>query len=465
MAEPAEFSLPSPAAQEDLLRRIYARGGMDLDRVAFVEAHGTGTAVGDPVEATAIGQAVATQRGRVLPIGSVKTNIGHLEPASGLAGVLKALLALNHGILPPSLHFDEPNPRIDFRRLNIAVCDQALLLPDAGNSIAGVNSFGFGGTNAHAVVAGGLPVSPSRLSTAANGSLFMLSAESDEALTGLAQNYAERFATGSDSDAAITAACVLHRREHLSKRLVIANSTASRITAALAAFMEGSTDPDLQTGTASGKNLPVAFVYSGNGGQWAGMGTAAYQNNACFRSQFDKIDLQFSELADWSLKEKLFSKTLDEELTFTSVAQPLIFAIQSAATAALLDAGLVPATAFGHSLGEVAAAEAAGILTTASAVDLVFKRSRFQELVRGQGRMVAVLASVETAQELAKHAGDIDIAAINSPRSVTIAGPPAALTAFKTLAQDRGTAVLDLDLSTPFTRSSWTQSDRSSWPG
>ena len=152
------ISLPSVEAQEDLLRRVYSRNGIDLDRLAFLEAHGTGTPIGDPVEATAIGQGIGMQRSQPLPIGSIKSNIGHLEPASGLAGVLKALLALNHGILPPSLHVSEPNARIDFARLNLTVCKEPLLFAHESQRIAGVNSFGFGGTNAHVVVGAGREV-------------------------------------------------------------------------------------------------------------------------------------------------------------------------------------------------------------------------------------------------------------------------------------------------------------------
>src|SRR5690606_14929335 len=131
------------------------RHRIDPSRLAFVEAHGTGTPVGDPIEATAIGRSLGQKRAAPLPIGSIKTNIGHLEPGSGLAGLLKAVLALNHGVLPPSLHFREPNPHIEFEALNLNVCTQPLLLPKAAEQFAGINSFGFGGTNAHAIVAAG----------------------------------------------------------------------------------------------------------------------------------------------------------------------------------------------------------------------------------------------------------------------------------------------------------------------
>jgi phthiocerol/phenolphthiocerol synthesis type-I polyketide synthase C len=208
------ISLPSAEAQEVLLQRIYSRAAIDPNRLAFVEAHGTGTAAGDPLEANALGRSLGHERSDPLPIGSIKTNIGHLEPASGLAGVLKALLSLNHGILPPSLHFDEPNPHIDFDRLNLTVCNESLLLPDSPLRCAGVNSFGFGGTNAHAIVAAGRKSPQPAAGQAPNASLFALSAESKPALVALAQKYSERVSHLSNEDTATLASAVVHRRDH-----------------------------------------------------------------------------------------------------------------------------------------------------------------------------------------------------------------------------------------------------------
>jgi acyl transferase domain-containing protein/NADPH:quinone reductase-like Zn-dependent oxidoreductase/acyl carrier protein len=446
------ISLPSIEAQEDLLRRVYSRAGIDPDRLAFVEAHGTGTPIGDPVEATAIGQGVGMRRSGPLPIGSIKSNIGHLEPASGLAGVLKALLALNHGILPPSLHVTEPNPNIDFARLNLTVCQEPLLLSHEAQRIAGVNSFGFGGTNAHAVVAAGRREAavPKRQKTDGDGGVFMFSAESDSALLALAQDYADRVNNLSDEETANLAAAAVHRREHLSKRVVISSVRSREVARALGSFIAGTADPLLESGVALGRSRPAAFVYSGNGSQWVGMGVSAYRNNTTFRAQFDRVDGHFRQFANWSLKQALFSDDLADRLGRTSVAQPLIFAIQSASTAALETLGLRPAAVLGHSVGEVAAAEAAKILDLAAAVKIVHFRSARQELVQGIGRMAAVLAPADTAQELARAVGGVEIAAINSARAVTIAGPADALAEFKALAESRRIALLDLDLDYPF---------------
>jgi phthiocerol/phenolphthiocerol synthesis type-I polyketide synthase C len=445
------ISLPSLDAQEALLQRVFSRSGIDPERLAFMEAHGTGTSVGDPIEAAALGRAIGRNRNSPLPIGSIKTNIGHLEPASGLAGLLKALLALNHGILPRSLHFDEPNPNIDFERLNLTVCNESLLLPDAAERYAGVNSFGFGGTNAHAIVAPGrnVPV-PNVDAGSAGAGFFFLSAESKPALLELAEDYAGRAASASDQEIETLASAVVYRREHLRHRIAVTSSRSETVATALHAYAAGSDELCLRTATAIGDDMPVAFVYSGNGSQWIGMGVSAYQKNAQFRAHFELVDSHFKQLAGWSLREALFSDSLKERLSLTGVAQPLIFAIQSATTAALNARGLVPAVVFGHSVGEVAAAQAAGILDLRAAVNVIYFRSTHQELTRGCGRMAAIIAPADKVEALAKTIGNIEIAAINSPRAVTVAASREALGNFKRLLDSLGVLFVPLDLDYPF---------------
>jgi acyl transferase domain-containing protein/NADPH:quinone reductase-like Zn-dependent oxidoreductase/NADP-dependent 3-hydroxy acid dehydrogenase YdfG/acyl carrier protein len=445
------IALPSATAQEQLVNRVYSCARIDPQRLSFVEAHGTGTPVGDPVEATALGRSLGRARNAPLPIGSIKTNIGHVEAASGLAGLLKALLALNHGVLPRTLHIREPNPNIDLARLNLTLCQEPLLLSRSTQSCAGVNSFGFGGTNAHVVIAPGRkpPETLSRRPVTGDD-FFALSAASRPALLALAQSYYKHLAHLSDQDTAATASAVAHRRDWLHDRLVISATRQRDVTAALEAFISGSEHPQLDWGTAVGKELPVAFVYSGNGSQWAGMGISAYRHNATFRAHFDRVDDHFRPIAGWSLQEALFSQNLGDRLSLTRVAQPLIFAIQSALTAALRARGVRPSAVFGHSVGEVAAAEAAGILDLRTAVDVIYFRSAHQERVRGRGRMAAVRAASETIEELIERIPALEIAARNSPRAITLAGSTNALTALKRIADDRGIAVLDLGLDYPF---------------
>ncbi len=445
------ISLPSLDAQEGLLRRVYARNNIDYDKLAFVEAHGTGTPVGDPIEATALGRSIGRNRSKPLSIGSIKTNIGHLEPASGMAGALKAMLALNHGILPPSLHFNEPSPHIAFDDLNLSVCTQPLLLPKSGEQYAGVNSFGFGGTNAHVVVAGGRKAAQPIADQGGPGAgMFAVSANSSAALVDLARQYSERVSQLNDQETSTLASAIVHRRERQSNRIVVSSSKAEDVANALNAFISGADDANLTSGTAVGDEMPVAFVYSGNGSQWVGMGQQAYLNSASFRARFDQADGYFKQVGGWSLKDAMFSDTLTERLPLTSVAQPLIFGIQAAATAALRAGGLRPAAVLGHSVGEVAAAEAAGILDLRTAVKVIYYRSTHQELTHNTGRMAAVFSSAEAIQHIADTIEGLSIAAINSPRTVTVAGSAEALNAFKVVAAERGIAMLDLDLDYPF---------------
>jgi phthiocerol/phenolphthiocerol synthesis type-I polyketide synthase C len=444
------ISVPSGNSQEALIKRVYSRAEIDVNRLVFVEAHGTGTPVGDPIEATALGLGLGLRRSAPLPIGSIKTNIGHLEPASGLAGLVKAVLALNYGILPRTLHYSKPNPNIDFGHLNLAVCDQPLLLPNSAPRCAGVNSFGFGGTNAHVVVAPGKPAEAFGQGASDSRGFFYLSAQTKPALAALAGKYAERIAHLSDRDVGLVANAAAHRRDRLAHRLVVTATRRRDVTQALNAFVTGTAVPQLSSGTAAGHELPIAFVYSGNGSQWAGMGVVAYRHNTAFRTHFDAIDMHFQQIAGWSLSEALFSERLDDLLPRTTIAQPLIFALQSAATVATGARGLRPSVVLGHSVGEVAAAEAAGILDLRTAVEVIYHRSARQELSRGAGRMMALLAPPEVVTSLLGTVANVEIAAFNSPRAITVAGPSEGLAELKRLANRDGIVALELNLDYPF---------------
>jgi acyl transferase domain-containing protein/NADPH:quinone reductase-like Zn-dependent oxidoreductase/acyl carrier protein len=443
------ISLPSQKAQEQLLRRIYGSGQVLADKLAFVEAHGTGTPAGDPIEAHALGIALGRRRTKPLSIGSVKTNIGHLEPASGLAGVIKSLLALNHGVLPPSLNFTEPNPGIDFDGLNLAICNKARPLLEADENLAGVNSFGFGGTNAHVVLAAGrVPAQPE--ATDRSDGFFMCSAYNRQALAGMAERYLLQLDGQPDAAAAQVAAAAACRRDRLGTRLVVTTTATEQVSAALNAFVRGQEHVHLAVGEAVAHDMPVAFVFSGNGSQFSGMGRAAYWRNTDFRARFDQIDVEFERLAGWSLRVAMHDDKLDNMLPLASVAQPLIFSIQSAAAFALKVSGLRPHVVLGHSVGEVAAAEAAGIIDLRQAVQVIYSRSRHQDSVRNSGRMAAVLAPLDTVRQLVEDLPDIEIAALNAPRACTIAGPPEAFAHFMRLAKKNGIPCLDLDLDYPF---------------
>ncbi|MFC5554989.1 type I polyketide synthase [Methylobacterium iners] len=442
------ISLPSGYAQGALLEQVYREAEIDLDAVAFVEAHGTGTPVGDPIEAGAIGGRLGRPRKAPLPIGSIKSNIGHTEPVSGLAGLLKASLALEHDLLPPSLHAAELNPDIAFDDLNLAVATKPLPLPRGrAERFAGVNSFGFGGTNAHIVLTDAKPVAQPAAGETRAPEILMLSAQSRAALNELALDYADRLDGAEPAEVVRVAAAAAHRRERLSARLALPLN--ADVATALRAVGEAE-DTDAAVGTAVDRAAEVAFIYSGNGSQWAGMGQEAYAENAVFREAFDRIDVLFSKLSGWSLKEALFADDLELRLAETRVSQPLIFAISSASTAALRARGLNPSYVIGHSVGEIAAAEGAGILSLEQAVKVIFHRSHHQETTRGLGTMAVLLAPAEEIEVFLKDYPTLDIAAYNSPKAITVAGPVDAIDAAMKALSRRRRRGRKLDLEYPF---------------
>ncbi len=444
------IALPSKKRQSQLLEQLYGEYGIDPNQLAFAEAHGTGTPVGDPVEATSLGEVLGRRRADPLLIGSIKSNIGHTEAAAGVAGLLKAMLALEHDLLPASLHCDEPNPNIDFDRLNLRVASEATRLGrTAKPRLAGVSSYGFGGTNAHVILADAPAPAPAL--EGRQPSLLMLSANSRTALAALADTYARRFEADAGGLGAL-AASANHRRETLPERLVLPLDANRDVPALLRAFAEqpGEAGDEVSVGTAVERDAPVAFVYSGNGSQWFGMGRAAYVDNPAFKAQFDRVDALFAPLASWSLATMMNGEALEGELNKTSVAQPLIFAIQSASTFALKQLGLVPDVVFGHSVGEVAAAEAAGILDLPTAVRVIYFRSLHQELAFETGGMAVMIGPREAAESLASSIPDVSIAAYNSPRAFTFSGTAQALDLLAGSARRLKARVQKLDIAYPF---------------
>ncbi|WP_040440080.1 type I polyketide synthase [Roseibium aggregatum] len=447
------LSLPSPYAQADLLREIYEGLEINPEDLAFVEAHGTGTRVGDPAEADALGKVIGQKREKALPIGSVKTNVGHLEPVSGLVGLLKALMALREDLLPQSLHFRTPNPDIPFDELNLKVAGENITLErDGSRRLAGVNSFGFGGTNAHAVIGDPDPVS-SADSAAPVEAPLVISARSKEALQQLAGKFADRLDSEADETAGNVIASSAHGRDLLSERLVVLGKTKAEKLDALRSFAEtGEENTDLVSGSVIKANAKVGFVFSGNGSQWAGMGQEAYQADTAFRTAFDKVDKIFMGLSGWSLVTTLFAEDLEADLERSEIAQPLLFAIQVGIVESLRQRGITAAGTAGHSVGEVAAAWCAGALDLEQAVRVIRARSSEQEVVRDLGSMAALLLPADQAIAAIKESGlpKLELAADNSPRSVTISGDSESLDAFAKFARKKKWAMRRLNLAYPF---------------
>ncbi|MFF2809706.1 SDR family NAD(P)-dependent oxidoreductase [Streptomyces sp. NPDC058000] len=459
----AGVSLPNPEAQEDLLRAIYEQSGVSPDELVYLEAHGTGTLVGDPAECRAIGRALGRRRRvGVLPIGSVKSNLGHLEPASGIAGLLKALLVLHHGTAPASLHSQPANPDIDFTGLNLAPVVNALHLPDAARPAVGVNSFGFGGSNAHVIV-GAVQEVPGAAGAAegvSNGTRpVLVSARTPQALRGAVARMAERLARADPDqfyDLAHTA--TMRRGAHQHRAVVIAagpREAADR----LADTFPGAGEPGeaaeeaeeahRERGAAVGEATEhgrVAFVFSGNGSQWAGMGAGLRDGDGPFATALAVVDAALLPHLGWSVAERLGTVT-EAELAATEVAQPLLFAVQLGVTAVLRECGITPSAVIGHSVGEVAAAHVAGALSLQQAARVIAERSRAQTATAGCGRMAALALPQEEAADVLVDYPELAVAAVNSDHDVTVSGPESQLLCLAADMSARGTVctVLELD--------------------
>ena len=415
------LSLPNRAAQATLMERVIARAGIAPDRFLAFEAHGTGTRVGDPAETWAIGTTIAQRRAAPLPIGSVKTNIGHLEAASGMAGLLKAVLMLRHGAIPPSLHFHDPNPEIDFAALNLAVQTRHARIEARPDAVVGVNSFGFGGTNATVLVGRAPEPRPARAPQGRGSPPLVLSARSAAALALLARRWRDRLG-GADA-AAVTrlARGVARHRDLAPHRLVLRGPD---LAATIDAWAAGEAPPGATQNEAVRGSL--AFVFSGNGAQHAGMARQALAASARFRAALRQADAALAPRLGWSPLAVLKRAVTAEALAATDIAQPLLFAIQVGVVGALAAEGLRPALVLGHSVGEVAAAWCAGILPLDQAARLIVARSRHQHATRGAGRMAAIGCAPEAAaprEDCGKRLAYVQTGSHNSQRGMGAPSP------------------------------------------
>jgi acyl-CoA synthetase (AMP-forming)/AMP-acid ligase II/3-oxoacyl-(acyl-carrier-protein) synthase/acyl carrier protein len=381
---------PSRQSQEDVLAEAYRRAGLSPGAVQYVEAQGLGTLLGDAIEADALGRVVARGRAPDDPclIGSVKTNIGHLEAAAGIAGIIKVALALRHRVIPPTLNFSKPNPNIPFDELPLRVAERLTPWPAGGRPVAGISAFGFGGTNAHVV----LTEAPQARGTAVNDvtgdrvELLPLSARSPEALTELANRYEHELAgVTSLADLCYTAGA---RRGHHEHRLAVVGRSPDEMRAALAAHRDGGVDRALSAGRRRGGRRPgVVLLFTGEGSHWQGMGQQLYGQEPAFQEAMDSCDRAMRPYVERSLLTGILADPVDSHLDEdVDVAAASVFAVQVALAELWRSWGIVPAAVIGHGMGEVAAAHAAGVLTLDDAARLLSTRTR---LVRRTSDRVA----------------------------------------------------------------------------
>jgi acyl transferase domain-containing protein/NADPH:quinone reductase-like Zn-dependent oxidoreductase/acyl carrier protein/NADP-dependent 3-hydroxy acid dehydrogenase YdfG len=426
------LTVPSPAAQASLLIESYKEAGIEPWEIDYLEAHGTGTAVGDPIETRALGEALGQHRpkNQPLPIGSVKGNVGHLEAASGVAGLIKALNCLKFRVVPAHIGMDIPNPHIAFDELNLEVLTANRPLRPSGRLIVGVNSFGFGGANAHVILESHTNEAPATPALPKASPLpIVVSAKDAQALTVAARDLAEFIAAQPQSSLYDVAYQAVFGRERHAHCAVLFGTTPASIAEKLKQFADGAEQSGVECGTSLAAPMGAAFVYSGNGSQWAGMGSRLLADPT-FRAAIREVDRLFSRYADYSLEAELAGKNGEGRYELTEIAQPALFALQVGVTVMLRRRGMVPVAVAGHSVGEVAAAWASGSLSLAAAVSVIHHRSALQGTTKGNGAMTAANLSEPLTRELLKELGlseTVSVAGINSCRSVTLAGPKSEL--------------------------------------
>ncbi len=435
------FAVPNGLAQASVLSDALAGARVAPGSVGYVEAHGTGTPLGDPIEMEAIASVYGADRiaGQPLWVGAVKSNVGHLEAAAGVTGLIKTVLALQHRQIPPNVHFHQPTPHIPWDRIPVRVPTSVEAWPPiAGRRLAGVSAFGFSGTNAHIV----LEEAPASVAVAAHPAppawLLTLSARSPVALNELAARHAERLARPDVSDALVAAMCLAASagRSHLPHRLAVSAGDTQELGARLRAAAGGApASAGLARGRAGGHagcDRPgVAFLFTGQGAQYLGMGRRLAQASPVFEAALQRCAAIIDPLIERSLLDLMFDPASDAAvLDQTGFTQPALFAIGFALTEVWRSLGVTPALVLGHSVGEFAAACCAGVLSLEDAATLVTLRGRLMQALPAGGAMAAVFAPEGVVRErLAMAGGLVTMAGINGPDETVLSGDGAALRA------------------------------------
>jgi myxalamid-type polyketide synthase MxaE and MxaD len=423
------LTAPNGAAQERVLREALKRAGVSPPQVGYVEAHGTGTSLGDPIEVESLTAVFGTSEEHTpCYLGSVKTNIGHLEAAAGIAGLLKVVLALTHKQIPPHLHFERLNPNITFEGTRFVVPTRLVNWKSNSRLVAGVSSFGFGGTNAHVLLeeAPTLPVEEVHTS-AAPCHLLVISGHTEEARLAMAAAYRESLAEPTAEVSVICRTAALHRTHH-AQRLAVVGRTTGELRERLDAYLRGEADPSVQSGVAGARPRRVAFVFSGHGSEAVHLPAGLVDGEPAFRDALVACDAALAAFAGWSVIDVLRDIDPARSMRDTAVFQPVTFAVQVSLAALWQSWGIRPTAVVGHSLGEIAAAHVAGCLSLNDAARLVWQRSKLMQDLGGRGRMVSVrmtLAEAEAA--VARYPGEIAVAACNAPMSIVLSGNPVAV--------------------------------------
>jgi amino acid adenylation domain-containing protein len=423
----AGISLPNGNAQERLLRQTLEIAGCDASDVQYVEAHGTGTAAGDPIEARALGRVFGASRTTENPclIGSVKTNVGHLEAGAGMAGLIKTALALKHRKIPPSLHFTQPNPEIPFDQYHLKVTTELINWPaTSAPAMAGVNSFGFGGTNAHVILEEPPQVKKPAETLSSQVQLLSISARAPEALADYVKRYKQLLTQEFTPSLNKLCDAAANRQSHYEYRLSVLGRSPEEMVEGLELFQKKEESADVIVGKArKASSTKLAFAFPGMGPQWWAMGRQLFESEPAYRDEMKKCDQILRPIAGWSLIDELNKDENTTRMAQAELAHVANFALQVSLTSLWNSWGVVPDVVVGHSSGEIAAAYVAGALSLKDALHLAYHRGRLQQTLAGTGGMLAAAISPGEAQSLIQgYEEKVSLAAVNSKDAVTLSG-------------------------------------------
>nr|MYY02352.1 type I polyketide synthase [Streptomyces sp. SID4913] len=455
------LTAPSGPAQQRVIRQALADAGLSGADVDAVEAHGTGTTLGDPIEAQALLATYGEEHSPELPLwlGSLKSNIGHAQAASGVAGVIKMIMALRSGVLPRTLHVDAPTPHVDWSSGTVELLTEQRPWPEVDRPRrAAVSSFGISGTNAHLILEQAPQGSQPEDAAEAEGPAgpvpvpWVLSARTEEALRDQASRLRDHVAAEGPA-AANVALALATTRARFEHRAVVAGADRAELLEALAALAAGTDTPAVVRGTAAGAPK-TAVMFTGQGSQRPGMGRDLYKTFPVFAAAFDAVCAHLDPELGRPLKEIVFSVPDSPEadlLDQTVHTQAALFALETSLFRLAEHAGLAPALLIGHSVGEISAAHAAGVLSLADACTLVAARGRLMQAAPAGGAMIAIRAAeADVLPHLERHAGRLSLAAVNGPDSVVISGDPDAADEVAEDFRSQGTKTRRLTVSHAF---------------
>ncbi|MER5339184.1 SDR family NAD(P)-dependent oxidoreductase [Streptomyces mirabilis] len=448
------LSAPNGPAQEQVIRRALELSGLEPADIDYVEAHGTGTTLGDPIEANALAEVFGDSRpqDRPLYLGSLKSNIGHAQAASGVIGLVKVVQSLRHRILPRTLHADTPSRHVDWENSGLRLVRDTAAWPSSPGRTrrAGVSAFGISGTNAHVIVEEAPPVAKAggKDEVPPGKRLFVLSGRSEAALRGQAARLADHLTDEAGEDLALldVAHTLARHRSHFERRAALVAGDRDELLLRLDALASGRAPLATPRDDGTGK---VAFVFAGHGGQWPGMGVELMAGSDAFREELVRIDEAVRRRVGWSVLNALRAPEEFAPLGRTEFLQPVLFAVNASLAAAWRALGVRPDAVVGHSLGEIAAAYSVGALTLDEAVTVVTGRGQAVVPLVGKGGMLSLELPPPRVEELlAPFAGRLFVAAVNSARSTAVSGEADALAELRDRLDERGIAARPL--TTPF---------------